>query len=266
MNLSYRSRVGLVIAAVYVVTAAATIQLTSHHVRPLFEGFTPPPPYQWVNPPAEFRAGNQKPSATDGTVGLGPDGSAQASVNTDDGQVSLNFPQNAFPAHSADTAIGLHITPLDPATLGPTPSGLAADGNAYRVEATFQPSKQPVDKLSAPANIFLVVPEPATSLLFSPDGNVWQQLDAQQTGGSAAIAAAFDRPGFFLGATPPTAAPADKMSDTARIVLIAGLTVALALVLLFGPAAWRRLRTYPIPARPGRRRPTGTGKRDRPRR
>jgi hypothetical protein len=252
MKLTRRGRVGIVIAVAYVLTTAATLQLTTHRIRPLYEGFTPPPPYNWVNPPSEFRAGNQKPPSITGSVRLTPTGSAQGAVNTDDAQLSLNLPAGAFAAHPPDVSVAIRITPLDPAGLGPLPPGLVADGNAYRVEATYTPSNKASGTLAKPGDIFLTVPQRAISMLFSPDGKAWQGFPTGDGATSTSAAATFDRPGYFLAASPPGTAPAGNSSDTARIVLIALLTVTIAVGLILGPRTWRRLRRQP-PATPPRR-------------
>src|SRR5437879_13574978 len=61
MTRTSRRSLGITIGALYALTAVLTVAFTPHHVRPLFEGFTPPPPYQWVDPPGEFKAGHASP-------------------------------------------------------------------------------------------------------------------------------------------------------------------------------------------------------------
>ena len=49
--------VGAALVALYVATVVGTMSF-GHHVRPLFEGIGPPPPYRWVHPPPGFASGN----------------------------------------------------------------------------------------------------------------------------------------------------------------------------------------------------------------
>ena len=46
--------VGLAVAGAYVLVALITPRWTGRPLVPLFDGFAPPAPYAWVNPPAEF--------------------------------------------------------------------------------------------------------------------------------------------------------------------------------------------------------------------
>lgn len=54
---------GAGLALLYVVVAAVTAQLSSRPVLPLFDGFAPPTPYAWVNPPPARAADNVPPKA-----------------------------------------------------------------------------------------------------------------------------------------------------------------------------------------------------------
>jgi hypothetical protein len=238
-----RRTTGIAIAAAYVVTAIITIAVTTHHVRPLFEGFTPPPPYHWVDPPDDFKAGNLQPTPKTDSSDLTPTGSQQISTGTDDAQLTLNIAAGAIPSHGTDTTIEIKIKPLAPKTLGAVPVDLAADGNAYKVSLAYTPSRTAVPPLAEPGNVFLVTPHPASELLFSTDGKSWSQLDIQPTGRSDTIAAAFARSGYYLAAMVPTASTSSGgTSDTGRIVLVAAITVVLALALVFVPQVIRRRR------------------------
>jgi hypothetical protein len=190
-------RLGVLAGAVYLVALAATALVTTQHVRPLFEGIGPAAPYRWVNPPREFAAGNQPPAPLKGSITLGP----PAALNTSDGQVIVTVGAGGFAAHGADTTIDVAIDPLDPATLGPAPAPLRADGNAYRIALTYRPSGAAVGPLAAAGNIALQVPEPAETILFSTDGHAWQRLDAHTAGQPTLEGATFTQPGFYLAAT-----------------------------------------------------------------
>src|SRR5205085_6125335 len=238
-------RAGAVFAILYAGVAVFTAIAGPGRSRPLFDGFAPPPPSRWVHPPKEFVAGNEPPKPSTIDVNLGPTGSAISSGSSGDGQVILSFPAGAFPAHPPDTKVVALITPLDPASLAPPPTGLEADGNAYRLDFTYDPSKQPDTALSAPADVFLVVPEPAQTLLFSTDGRSWASLPFRPVPDPTQVGGSITAPGFLLAAAPPVARPASTSTssgDGSRVAVVAAITAGLALVLYLAPLGWRALR------------------------
>jgi len=247
---------GAAAVALYVVAIAATMTVTGHRVRPLYEGFTPPPPYRWVKPPAAFKAGNQQPVVGDTDVALGPAGSKQTSAVTGDSQVVINLPDNAFAPHAPDAAVHVHIAPLDPATLGPPPTGLQADGNAYRIDAAYTPSKQAAGPLKTAGDAFFVVPSAATAILYSADGRTWQRLTMETTGRTDLVGVVFGKPGWYEAAQPPnpTTAPSKQGgSAVGRVVVLVVLGVVIALAVLVGPTLLNRRKPPKRPA-PRRRR------------
>ncbi len=151
---------GGALALAYVVTVGVTVGLHPGRVRPLYEGFSPPATYHWVNPPTLFEHNNQKPTVTHATVKLGPDGSLATGIQTDDAQLVLGMAAGAVPRHGSDTSVAVTITPLDPATLAPLPSPNRANGNAYQVAMVYRPSGVAVTRLAAAgASMVLIVPE-----------------------------------------------------------------------------------------------------------
>ena len=198
-------RVGLAALAVYVVVATASVALSRHRVLPLFEGFGPPPAYNWVKPPPQFAATNKVPKPKAGDIPYNGGTTGPAVAATDDGQFVVNFAQGSFPSHAADNNVHSLITPLDPAKLGPLPSGLSADGNAYRIDLTFLPSGAVVGGLSVPGDVIMTVPHNAAALLYSPDGVAWQKLASQQVGQPTTIGSTFTHAGYYLVGAKPTA-------------------------------------------------------------
>ncbi len=198
-------RVGLTVVAVYVVVVAATLTFTGRRVLPLFEGIGPPPAYQWVHPPPELANGNvtPKPSTTD--IAATAATTKAAAAFTADGQCVVNFSVGAFSPHDRDITVRATITPLDPAALGPLPPGSAADGNAYRIELTYQPSNTPVGALAVAGDVFLTIPHDATDLLYSADGRTWTTVPHTGVSSGSAVGATFSRPGWYLAVAPPTA-------------------------------------------------------------
>ncbi len=53
---------GVVLLGGYLAVLGVTVGLRDDHVRPLYDGFTPPPSYRWVEPPSFFSSGNVKPT------------------------------------------------------------------------------------------------------------------------------------------------------------------------------------------------------------
>jgi hypothetical protein len=237
--------VGLALVALYALVAALTGLLGAHRVRPLFDTIGPAPPYQWVNPPPQFAAGNVKPKPMTYDIPLAQTKTTPLGVSSSEAQLVLNLPAGAIPAHGADTTVHIVITPLDPATLAPLPPqlGLRPDGNAYRAELTYKPSGQPVDNITSPGNVFVVVPLPGHGIAFSPDGTSWQLLDSQPVGGQSAMGAVFRQPGYYMGAAKPSAATqtTKKGGSSTTVIAVVGVAV-LALALVALPAGVRLLR------------------------
>ena len=223
----------------YLAAALLTPWLSGRPLRPLFDGFAPPSPYQWVHPPRELRAGNVVPKATLASVTTGPDGNPPRSVSSEDGQLTLNLPAGAIPPAEGQTTATFTITPLDAATLSPLP-GLFADGNAYRVELAYDPSGRTLDALAQAANALLVVPQPADSIWFSADGKSWRRLETTPVSGTTAAAVVDDQGYYLAGAAAAVGVGGGGPSDLARTVAVAGVTAVLALGLWLVPAAVRR--------------------------
>jgi hypothetical protein len=235
-----RGLLGAAALAAYVIVAVATVRLTDHHVRPLFEGIGPAPPYQWVDPPREFASGNVKPHAVEREVVLVPIGSPLTSISSGDAQVVVNLPDGAVPPREGDTAVVVTFEPLAPTTLAPPPPGLRADGNAYRVAFAYKPSGQAVATVAKPGNIVMGLPEPGETLLWSADGKRWERVATQPVGGPTTLGTRFERAGYYLGAAAPTTE--GKESSTGRIIAVIAIVVGVALALGFGPVLVRRWR------------------------
>ncbi|MFN2607851.1 MAG: hypothetical protein ABR511_08135 [Acidimicrobiales bacterium] len=246
--------VGLALLVVYAGAVLATALAGGHSVRPLFDGIGPPPAYQWVSPPAAFKKGNLVPTPGTGQIAFTGGSSAAGAFQTPDGQFVVDFTGGAVPPHGADSAVAGTLTPLDPATLGPVPSPLRPTGNAYRIELSYSPSRQPVTTLTKPGDLFLTVPEAAEVILYSADGKAWQRIDTKQVAAGVTVGAQFQRAGWYVGATSAapatTAAPAGS-SGGSRVAVVAVIVVAVVVIGVLGPWAWwRRARRR---ARPGRR-------------
>ena len=180
---------GVGIVALYLAGAAVSGRASILARRPLLDGLAPPTPYRWVNPPPDLAAGNKPPASTRFTLGLALEGSQLGAFSTGDGQVNLVLSQGAVPPRSGQTGVEVTVDPADPATLGPVPSGLVGAGNAYRIQASYQPSGAKVEALGGQSSVGLVYPLLTTAVadtgghqvLSSADGRAWEVLPSTDT-------------------------------------------------------------------------------------
>jgi hypothetical protein len=256
-----RSRSGLAllagvgIVALYLAGAAVSGRSSILTRRPLLDGLAPPTPYRWVNPPPDLAAGNKPPASTRFTLELAPEGSQLGAFSTGDGQVNLVLSQGAVPPRSGQTGVEVTVDPVDPATLGPVPSGLVGAGNAYRIQASYQPSGAKVEALGGQSSVGLVYPLLTTAVadtgghqvLSSADGRTWEVLASTDTPGTHQVSARLSRTGYVMVGVPPSAGGSERDSRT-RILLV-GTGVAVVIV---AAAFALRLRERSRPAPPGR--------------
>jgi hypothetical protein len=204
--------------------------------RPLLDGLAPPTPYRWVKPPPELAASNKPPASTRFTVELTAQGSRLGAFSTSDGQINLVLSEGAIPAQPGQTGVEVAVDPVDPATLGPPPSGLIVAGNAYRIQASYRPSGRRVETIGGESSVGLVYPLLTTALadpaghvvLSSADGRAWQQLASTDTPGTHQVSADLNRTGYVeVGVAP---ASAGSGSDNRTRVLLLGTGVAVLIV------------------------------------
>ncbi len=167
-----RAALGIIVTVAYLVAAVSGPPVVPG--RLLYDGYTPPPPYRWVRPPAGAPSSNQPPEPGAGTVALGPLGSAPATVSTGDEQAVVVFPRSAIAPRRGEASVAIRITPLDAASIGAPPSGLRYDSNAYRIDATYTASRAPAPLLG-PVNIVLRYATGAHEIA-RYDGRSWQPL------------------------------------------------------------------------------------------
>jgi hypothetical protein len=240
---------GAGLALLYVAVAAITSQLSSRPVLPLFDGFAPPTPYAWVNPPPERAGDNVAPKAADREFALGPDGAPASNAATDDAQAIVGVNQGSVPANPPDTAVRVRITPGDAGTLGPLPPGLRAVSNAYRVDLTYVPSQTPLTRLAVKGTVALTAAENGDRLLFSPDGQAWQEMAFRPYGTDHGLFTELETPGWYLVAASPAlggaAGEGGEASDALRTVLLvlAGVAPIIGAILVVGLPS-------PVPAAP----------------
>jgi hypothetical protein len=240
-------RTGIALVGLYAAVVALTGLASDHPVRPLLDGVGSTTPYRWVHPPWYVGSANVKPEPSHTDITFENGTSPLMGVTSQDGQLVLSLPKGALPPHPSNTAVRAGITPVDPNKLGKTPAKLRPDGNAYKLELTYQPSKAPLTAMTLPGNIVLIVPAAADTILYSRDGNGWESVPTLMLGdrrsplGVATLArltigASFTETGYYLAGTSlPDYTNPDKPKNTKRIV--GWIVVDLALVALLGYAA-----------------------------
>ena len=258
-------RAGIGLALLYVVVLMGTSRLSSRPVLPLFDGFAPPTAYAWVNPPPERVGDNVAPKAAEREFPLDAEGSAASNAATDDAQAIVGLDKGSVPAHPPDTGVVVRITPVDAGTLGPLPPGMRVLSNAYQVSLDYLPSRTPVTRLAVNGTVALTASDTGDRLLYSPDGQTWQERAFRPYGQDHGLFTELDAPGWFVVATTAGGAVADGDSGPLRGIL---LTLA-AIVPIVGALLVVRLPS-PVPAGPAggsarrpsasRARPTGKGK------
>ena len=250
---------GVGIVALYLAGAAVSGRASILARRPLLDGLAPPTPYRWVSPPPDLAASNKPPASTRFTVELTAEGSQLGAFSTSDGQVNLVLSQGAVPPRSGQRGVEVTIEPVDPATLGPAPSGLVTAGNAYQIQASYQPSGDQVETLAGQSSIGLVYPLLNTAVadpgghqvLSSADGQAWESLSSADTPGTHQVSAGLDRTGYVVVGVAPSAGGSGSEPRNRILLLgtgIAVVIVAAALVLRL------RERSRPAPPARGRRR------------
>lgn len=255
---------GLGLAALYAAVVVATGLGAGHPVRPLFDGAGVTTPYRWVKPPWYVGNTNIKPEPGHSDIQFDNGASPLTGVNSPDSQIILNLPRGALPPRAGDTAVRAAFTPLDATKLAKPPDGMRADGNAYRVEMTYQPSGQPVPTTTQSGNVIMVVPDEAEKMLFSLDGKSWDELPTHMLGDPNTVGSAFNKAGYYLvGTTLPEFQNPNKGNSSKRITGIVLVVVSLALLLGYVvPTMLRRSRAaQTAAANRGRTRPVNRRRR-----
>jgi hypothetical protein len=172
---------GLAAVAAFLAGVALSGVLSPLARRPILDGYSAPPPYNWVHPPPDLAKGNQQPARGSFKLAFGPSGSAAGVLSTSDVQFTLVAQKGMLPAGGGDASATITAVPLDPAKEAPLPGGLEAQGNVYRLEGAIRPSGRRVARLASPTQVVLTYaaqagPHQTHTVLFSPDGKAWRRL------------------------------------------------------------------------------------------
>lgn len=245
-------RAGAGLALLYVVVALVTNQLSSRPVLPLFDGFAPPTPYNWVDPRPERAGDNVVPQPIERELPLTAAGVPASNASTDDGQAIVGLDEGSVPASPPDTAVLVRLAPTDAGTLGPLPPGLRAVSNAYKVELRYLPSQTPVTRLAERGTVALTAAETGDRMLYSPDGQGWEERTFRPYGTDHGVFTEVEAVGgWFVVASSvrPPSADGDDGGPSLRGVLL----VVLGLAPIIGAVLVVRLPS-PVPAAPAARR------------
>lgn len=188
--------------------------------------------YHFVDPPSAFAPGNVGPHDFAVTIAMGAKGTEATKFETPDGQFVVTLARNAIAPAAGALSVAVRVTPLAPRHLATPPDGLRADGNAYRVDMTYQPSGVTVTQFATPGTIQLEIPELGQNLFVSPDARTWTALAAQPIAPTnLSLHATFVAPGYYLAATdqPERTTSSTKSNSTTIVLVIAAAVVALLL-------------------------------------
>jgi hypothetical protein len=196
-------RVGVAIATVVAISAVGCSPLLADGIA------TTPVSYRFVDPPPFFAAGNVAPRDLTATIALGVDGSVPAGIATPDGQFVVDLGRGAIAPSAGATTVAVRATPLAPRHLRALPTG-RSNGNAYRVDMTYEPTGVSVTRLAKPGTMLIETPELASALYVSPDATHWSTLTSRPIPPrQLSMSAQFPAPGYYLAGTllPELAAP-----------------------------------------------------------
>jgi hypothetical protein len=232
---------GLIAVVAYAAFAAWSGSLTPLARGPLLDGLGPAN-YRWVTPPPELETTNQAPSAGRFNLELTAQGVGTEVVFTSDSQVTVVIDEGSIGPTPNARSVELRVEPVDPADLGAPGEGLEPFGNAYRLSASYTPSRDPVQGLDRPLQVILVYPATSTlhanthDLLHSTDGDTWQVLETTDAPGSQQAEAQVPDFGYVMVAgvpSPVTASPSPGAGGGTPPIAVA-LLVAAGVVLVIG--------------------------------
>jgi hypothetical protein len=252
---------GAAVIALYLVSALVSGRITVLARRPLLDGFTPPPPYRYVNPPPDAIS-KEKPESATLPVKLTPPDLGAGVFSTKDQQATLVTEPGVFPA-GTQGPVTITIEPLDPAGYARAPKGSRVAGNVYRFQAKAKDGTA-LDALTKPAHLVLVYPATGAAvftakhtLLTSKDGRSWRTLESNDAPATQQVSGDVTALGYFAVAQ----AGEEKKGINPGIIIgaIAGGVAAVGGVLWYvqlrrKEAARRRARARALAAKSRKRR------------
>ncbi len=236
-----RWKAAVVLTVTYLAVVVATLGLRDTSIRPLFDGFAPAPKYRWVEPPPPFSAGNRAPDGATASVALDAAGSRPLGLATDDAQAVISLGAGAIAPHGSDRKVRIEITPQSGAELR-LPDHLRANGNAYRVTMTYEPSGTPVRRLRRPGTLSLAIPELDRTLFRFQHSHRTALTSRGVTPAWTTIVTQLPGSGTYLSSTdlPLPPGPGTTTSDHTVLVVVGVGVIAVGLVALAALVARRR--------------------------
>jgi hypothetical protein len=252
---------------------------------PLYDGVIVEDPYRWLTPPSGFAGGAQS-AADSGSVQGGQSPNLSVGTPEQPPQAQVFAGQGYLVMPSGTTTIKVSIEPVQPAA---QPGDGVIAGNVYRISLTNQngvsitgdPSGGVTVVLRGPANV-----SSATIERFS--GGTWTPLQTDPAGqpntftavvsdfGDLALVAPTGwvpappgaappvnvgpaAPPASTGTPAPSPSPASSAGSPPPVVLFAGLTLVLSVIVAGVVVFWLRSnRPKPVAQRPSRRPPASS--------
>lgn len=213
----------------------------------MLDGLNSPPPYRWVDPPADLAASNQEPLKGHFPLALTKQGSAAGAFSTNDGQATLVISQGSIAPKEGERSLEVDIEPLAPSTVDANPPGnLEITGNVYRFTAVYKPSGDDVTELAGGGDqrVLMIYPSEAGphrahTLITSVDGRTWTKLETDDSGAQQQVQAPVTSLGYVAVAGPPQESEGLSTSAVGVVVL------AIVLVVLGGLVIARNVRRPP---------------------
>ena len=211
---------GIGIVALYLAGAAVSGRASILTRRPLLDGLAPPTPYRWVSPPPTWPPATSRRPRPASPSTSPPRVPARRLL--DQRRADQPGPEpGRGAAPTSQTGVEVTVDPVDPATLGPAP-GLVTAGNAYQIQASYQPSGDKVEALGGQSSVGLVYPLLATAVadpgghqvLSSADGQAWEALQSTDTPGTHQVSARLARTGYVVVGVAPSAAESSATPAT----------------------------------------------------
>ena len=233
--------IGLIIGTTYLLVGGLSFRGGLTPMAPVLDGLQPPAPYQWVKPPPDRVKDNKPPSGATGKIDLTSIGSA-GSHTTPDGQAQILFDSNSVPVPPGQTSVSVTITPLDPDKVGPPPpGGYHYDANAYKYDAVYEPSGQPLTTMTVTIVLSFAT---AADHIFRWNGSGWDPLPTTPAGPNQLFAPS-DHLGIFVAAGTAIGKPAKQVSPVILVLEVAApfVVIAVVLVVVLGRRRATRTRT-----------------------
>lgn len=219
--------VGIVVALAYVALASVSGAIDPLERRPLLDGLTPPPPYQWVSPPPALASSNRPAESADLSVPIQNGVSTVGVFVTPDGQATVLLQQGAIPLPPGATTATFRLHALAPPANAVLPQGIDVLGNVYRIDLVVG-SNAPSTQIASPAQVALVYPAQAGppkghELLRSDDGTTFRSLGGNDNPVGLQVLATTATLGYFAvgsGATSAitTAAPPPSVAVSVSVL------------------------------------------------